>query len=231
MATAAHAQSAPGLFSRTYHPDRKCFEATQKERWRRQDRKSFKALHKDGGPGPEVRPEATLKTAPPGPELSPGHTQDGGERPPRLREAFFLLPDLRPDPDPRPAPAAPSRRAASRCGDGAGRGARRRRAQAAGSRAAAGTGAGSPLSAPLRRRGTSGSHRPPAPLRSAPVRSRRAPEMLSGLRRRLPPPPEATHGGRSDVGLCRRSSPGLPLSLRSPWTLCRTPLAGLTPWL
>ncbi|XP_027563952.1 uncharacterized protein LOC113980932 isoform X2 [Neopelma chrysocephalum] len=31
--------------------------------------------------------------------------------------------------------------------------------------------------------------------------------MLSGLRRRLPPP-EATHGGRSDVGLSRRSSPG-----------------------
>ncbi|XP_051632160.1 protein piccolo-like [Manacus candei] len=204
--------------------------------WRRHDRKSFKALYKDGGPGPEVRPEATLKTAPPGPELSPGHTQDGGERPPRLREAFILLPDLRPDPDPRPAPTAPSRRAASRCGDGAGRSA----APGAGGRFAGGgrhRRGQPPLGAAAQAQARDPRQSPPArpaPLRPAPLRSglgrsRRAPEMLSGLRRRLPPP-EATHGGRSDVGLCRRSSPGLPLSLRSPW-VCRTPLAGLTLWL
>ncbi|XP_032566962.1 serine/arginine repetitive matrix protein 1-like [Chiroxiphia lanceolata] len=36
----------------------------------------------NGGPGPEVRPEATLKKAPQGPQLSRGHTKEGGERTP-----------------------------------------------------------------------------------------------------------------------------------------------------
>ncbi|XP_032531916.1 uncharacterized protein LOC116780724 [Chiroxiphia lanceolata] len=75
---------------------------------------------KDGGPGPEVRPEATLKMAPPGRQLSRGHTKDGAAPP--------VLP------------------------------------------------------VPLRSRSRS---RPRPRLR--PARSRRALEMLSGLRRRLPP--------------------------------------------
>ncbi|XP_051629926.1 uncharacterized protein LOC127463938 isoform X3 [Manacus candei] len=99
------------------------------------DRKSYEDVQKDGGAligsprSPYTKMAApvlqsakpTLKMAPPGPELSPDHTNDGSERPPCLREASVLLPDLRPDPDPRPAPAAPSRRAASRSGDRAGR--------------------------------------------------------------------------------------------------------------
>ncbi|XP_051660938.1 uncharacterized protein LOC127478808 isoform X5 [Manacus candei] len=99
-----------------------------------------------------------------------------------------MLPDLRPDPDPRPAPAAPSRRAASRCGDGAGCSA----APGAGGRFAGGGRhrcGQPPLGAAAQARDPRQSPPArPAPLRSAPGRSRRAPEMLLGLRRRLPPP-------------------------------------------
>ncbi|XP_064516373.1 uncharacterized protein LOC135416936 [Pseudopipra pipra] len=83
-----------------------------------------------------------------------------------------------------PAPRPQLRFAAPLPTVGTGRGAWRRRA-----RAAAGTGAGSPLSAPRRtREDPRQSRRAVRPLRSAPLRSRRAPEMLSGLRRRLLPP-------------------------------------------
>ncbi|XP_051628967.1 putative hydro-lyase KRH_21160 [Manacus candei] len=103
-----------------------------------------------------------------------------------------------------PAPRPQRRLAAPLPAVGTGRGARRRRA-----RAAAGTVAGSPLSAPLRRRGTPGSRRPPAPLRSAPVPVGPAvPRRCCRGCVAASPPPEATHGGRSDVGLFRRSSPG-----------------------
>ncbi|XP_064499690.1 uncharacterized protein LOC135408463 isoform X2 [Pseudopipra pipra] len=113
--------------------------------------------------------------------------------PPRFREAFILLPDLRRHPDPRPAPAAPSPRAASRCGDRAGRSA----APGAGGRFVGG--------GRHRRAQPPSRHRPPPRSRSRsrsrsrprPARSRRGLEMLSGLRRRLPPL-EATHGGRCD---------------------------------
>ncbi|XP_051623942.1 uncharacterized protein LOC127460915 [Manacus candei] len=105
--------------------------------------------------------------APPEPELSPGHTKDGGERPPRLREAFILLPVLRRHRDPRPAPAAPSRRAASRCGDRAGRSA----APGAGGRFVGGGRhwrGQSPSQDPTRPRHAA-PRRPLAPLRSAPL--------------------------------------------------------------
>ncbi|XP_051629925.1 uncharacterized protein LOC127463938 isoform X2 [Manacus candei] len=114
-----------------------------------------------------------------------------------------------------PAPRPQRRLAAPLPALGTGRGARRCRARAAGSWAAAG--AGSPLSASRRAAQARGPQadtaRRSAPLRSRshprprPARSRRALEMLSELRRRLPPS-EATHVGRSDVGLSRRSSPG-----------------------
>ncbi|XP_051628529.1 WAS/WASL-interacting protein family member 1-like isoform X1 [Manacus candei] len=147
-------------------------------------RKSSKAVQKDGGPDPEVRPGATHKMAPPGPELSPGHTKDGGERPPRLREAFILLPDLRPDPDPRPVPAAPSRRAASRCGDGAGRSA----APGAGGRFAGGGRhrCGQP---PLGAAAQARDPRQSPPARPAPLRSRSVPPCPGDAVGAAPPPP------------------------------------------
>ncbi|XP_064512954.1 uncharacterized protein LOC135415218 isoform X2 [Pseudopipra pipra] len=122
-----------------------------------------------------------------------------------------------------PAPRSQRRLAALLPAVGTGRGARWCRARAAGSWAAAGTGAGSPLSAPRRAAQAPGpqavaARRPPAPFRSVPLRPARTP-VPAPLDPAVPrrccggcaaafPPPEATHEGRSDVGLSRRSSPG-----------------------
>ncbi|XP_027523795.1 rabphilin-3A-like [Corapipo altera] len=154
-------------------------------------------------------------------------------RPPRKRDGGALTGS---PPTPYTKMATPAQKAAKPTGGalgGAGRGRQVRGRRQAPTRAALSRGRGARRTPEDPRRARRAARSP----RSAPPRPAPAPLPLPP--HSVPPCPGDAVGAAPPLFLAgsdprqqirRRSSPGLPLSLRSPW-MCRTPLAGLTLWL